>query len=255
MSCCLARCCCPCWQTISLSLVSLRRRRHRNQCIANYIRWCPCLFLLSIRASISFSPNMQNTTSDWPIRVTFSFPYMTNVVFRDSLIDRQQRKKKKKKKKTNNLIGFHRFLIRQWNRRNAFFLSSHCDNVFLFSMKKKVRVMWIIRSRSSLLSVSCYMIKIVGVLVVIQPSFSLMKWPPRPIYENKRETSWGREKLLNLMERRAIIESNRSKSRQTNEYAHTHRRPTIINCQWSLFLFYSMLHHPLCFTGNKRRES
>jgi hypothetical protein len=36
---------------------------------------------------------MQNTTSDWPIRVTFSFPYMKNVVFRDSLIDRQQRKK------------------------------------------------------------------------------------------------------------------------------------------------------------------
>ncbi len=50
-------------------------------------------FFFSIRASISFSPNMQNTTSDWPIRVTFSFPHIKNVVFRDSLIDRQQRKK------------------------------------------------------------------------------------------------------------------------------------------------------------------
>ena len=50
-------------------------------------------FFFSIRASISFSPNIKNTTSDWPIRVTFSFPHIKNVVFRDSLIDRQQRKK------------------------------------------------------------------------------------------------------------------------------------------------------------------
>ena len=46
-------------------------------------------FFFFIRASISFSSDMQqNTTSDWPIRVTFSFLYIKNVVFRDSLIDR-----------------------------------------------------------------------------------------------------------------------------------------------------------------------
>ena len=109
--------------------------------------------------------------------------------------------------------------------------------------------MWIIRSRSSLLSVSCYMIKIVGVPVVIQPSFSLIKWPPRPIYENKRETNWGREKLLNLMKRRAIIESNRSKNCQTNEYTHRHRR-TIMT--WHLYdydhgrLIFSLLKLATC---------
>ena len=135
-----------------LSLVSVRR--HRNQWIANYIRWCPCVFCSS---SFSFFLSVLVCLCVW-------------VICRLALV--------------SDLVE----LIDEHVGLNTSLRTTVGSALSLGSTRSKVTMTSTIENEKfSLWSVSCYMIKPVGVPFVIQPCCSWMKWPARLVHEKCRE--------------------------------------------------------------------